>query len=136
MARCVNPASCLVITGQRAVFLRRLLIGQQMQTILEILLVNTKTGTAKKSGQPYSISEAHCILRDEAGKAGAVGVLTVPKDLEAVAKPGVFTAAFQMEAPTYGENQGKVIAVLKGLVPVPPGAFRGGVVPSAVAAGK
>lgn len=107
-----------------------------MQTILEILLVNTKTGTGKKSGQPYSISEAHCVLRDETGKAGAVGVLTVPKDLEATAKPGIYTASFQMEAPTYGENQGKVIAVLKGLIPVPPSAFRGGVAPGAAAAGK
>lgn len=95
-----------------------------MQTILEILVVNTKTGTGKKSGQPYSISEAHCVLRDTDGKAGAVGVLTVPKDLEAVAKPGVYTASFALEAPTFGENQGKVVAALKGLVPVPAGAFR------------
>jgi hypothetical protein len=103
-----------------------------MQTILEILLVNVKAGNSKKSGQPYSISEAHCVLRDETGKAGAVGVLTVPKALEAVAVPGVFTASFAMEAPTFGEQAGKVIAVLKGLIPVPPGALRGGVAPSAV----
>jgi hypothetical protein len=89
-----------------------------MQTILEILLVNTKTGTARKTGQPYSISEAHCVLRDETGKAGAVGVLTVPKDLEAIAVPGVYTASFALEAPTYGENQGKVVAALRGLVPI------------------
>jgi hypothetical protein len=89
-----------------------------MQTILEILLVNTKTGTARKTGQPYSISEAHCVLRDETGKAGAVGVLTVPKDLEAMAVPGVYTASFALEAPTYGENQGKVVAALRGLVPI------------------
>lgn len=97
-----------------------------MQTILQILLVNTKTGTAKKSGQPYSISEAHCVLRNEDGTAGAVGVLTIPKDLEAVAKPGVYTASFALDAPTYGENQGKVVAALKGLVPVPAGQFKRG----------
>lgn len=131
----MSSAFCpVVVTGQNAALLRCLLIGQTMQTILEILLVNTKTGTAKKSGQPYSISEAHCVLRDETGKAGAVGVLTVPKDLEKIAVPGVYTASFALEAPTYGENQGKVVAALKGLVPVPSGAFRGGVVPSAVAA--
>ncbi|GEM_PF-2328685 len=106
-----------------------------MQTILEILLVNTKSGNAKKSGLPYSISEAHCVLRDETGKAGAVGVLTVPKGLEAAAVPGIYTASFAMEAPTYGEMQGKVIAVLKGLVPVPASAFRGGLPHTLAAAG-
>lgn len=97
-----------------------------MQTILEILLVNTKTGVGKKTNQPYSISEAHCVLRDETGKAGAVGVLTVPKGMEASAVPGIYTASFAIEAPTYGDNQGKVIAVLKGLVPVPASAFKAG----------
>ncbi|MBA2676136.1 cellulose synthase [Ramlibacter sp.] len=95
-----------------------------MHSILEILLVNTKTGTAKKSGQPYSISEAHCVLRDESGKAGAVGVLTVPKALEEVAKPGLYTASFTLEAPTYGENAGKIVAALSGLVPIPASALK------------
>jgi hypothetical protein len=97
-----------------------------MQTILQILLINTKEGTAKKTGNAYKISEAHCVLRNEDGSAGAVGVLTIPKELEATAKPGVFTASFALEAPTYGENQGKVIAALKGLVPVPPSQFKKG----------
>jgi hypothetical protein len=114
----MSVAAWLVVSGQGAALLQRLLIGQTMQTILEILLVNTKTGTARKTGQPYSISEAHCVLRDETGKAGAVGVLTVPKDLEAMAVPGVYTASFALEAPTYGENQGKVVAALRGLVPI------------------
>lgn len=103
-----------------------------MQTILEILVVNVKEGNAKKTGNAYKICEAHCVLRDETGAAGSVGVLTVPKDLEAAAKPGVYTATFALEAPTYGENQGKVVAALKGLIPVPPGAFRGLRSPSAV----
>jgi hypothetical protein len=127
----MNAASCLVITGHRAALLRFLLNGKTMNTILEILLVNVKAGNSKKTGQPYSISEAHCVLRDTTGKAGAVGVLTVPKALEAVAQPGVYTASFTMEAPTFGENQGKIVAALSGLVPVPAGAFRGGVSPSA-----
>lgn len=97
-----------------------------MQTILQILLINTKEGTAKKTGNAYKISEAHCVLRDEDGKPGAVGVLTIPKDLEAAAKPGLFTASFSLEAPTFGENQGKVVAMLKGLVPVDEARFRKG----------
>ncbi|HZY18626.1 MAG TPA: cellulose synthase [Ramlibacter sp.] len=89
-----------------------------MQTVLEILLVNSKDGTSKKTGQAFSIKEAHCVLRDTAGKAGAVGVLTVPKALEAVAKPGLYTASFTLDAPTYGPDQGKVVATLAGLVPI------------------
>lgn len=120
----MSSAFCLVITGQRAAFLRCLLKGQTMQSIIEILLINTKAGTAKKSGLPYSISEAHCVLRNDDGTAGAVGVLTIPKALEPVAKVGMFTAAFSLEAPTFGENQGKIVAALKGLTPVPAGALR------------
>ena len=89
-----------------------------MQSILDILLVTVKSGTAKKSGQPYSISEAHCVLRNEDGSPGAVGVLVVPKALEPVAKPGLFTAAFALQAASYGEQQGRIVAVLSGLVPV------------------
>ncbi len=73
------------------------------------------------------------MLRDETGAAGAVGVLTIPKSLEEIAKPGVYTASFALEAPTYGENQGKVVAALKGLSPVPPGMFKRGSEPSAQA---
>lgn len=89
-----------------------------MQSILEILLVTVKSGTAKKSGQPYSISEAHCVLRNADGSPGAVGVLVVPKLLEEVAKPGIFTAAFGLVAASYGEQQGRIVAQLSGLVPV------------------
>jgi len=102
-----------------------------MRTILEVLLINVKSGKSKKPPyNDYAIPEAHCVLRDEMGKAGAVGVLNLPKGFETVT-PGLYTASFAMEAPTYGENQGKVIAVLKGLVPVPPGAFKGNASPSA-----
>lgn len=92
-----------------------------MQSILEILVVNVKTGVSKKTGNPYSIPEAHCVLRNDDGTVGAVGVLKVPKTLEAVAKPGIFTAAFALEALTFGDNAGQIIASLKGLTALPPG---------------
>jgi hypothetical protein len=95
-----------------------------MHTILEILVINTKEGTAKRTGNAYKIMEAHCVLRDETGKAGAVGVLTIPKALEQVAAVGLFTASFTLEAPTYGENQGKIVASLANLVPIPASARR------------
>lgn len=95
-----------------------------MQTVIEVLLVNVKEGTSKKTGNPYKISEAHCILRNDDGSAGAVGVLNVPKSLEAVAIPGVYTAGFALEVSSYGQDQGKVIAALKSLTPIPPGMFK------------
>lgn len=123
----MSSAVCfVVVTGQTAALLRCLLIGQSMQTILQILVINTKEGNAKKTGNPYKISEAHCVLRNDDGTPGAVGVLTIPKELEATAKPGTFTATFSLEAPTYGENQGKVVAMLKGLTEVDPSRFRKG----------
>ena len=95
-----------------------------MQSILEILLIAVKAGKAKKSGLPYSISEAHCVLRNDDGTPGAVGVLVVPKTLEAVAKAGMFTASFGLQAGSYGEDQGRIVARLTGLTPVSPGAVR------------
>lgn len=95
-----------------------------MQTILEILLVSVKAGNAKKTGNPYSISEAHCILRNDDGTPGAVGVLVVPKPLEPVAKRGMFTASFGLQAASFGEQQGRIIAVLTGLTPLAPAAIK------------
>jgi hypothetical protein len=122
----MNAALCLSVTGgQRAALLRCLLQGQTMNSILEILVINTKEGKSKKPPYAdYKISEAHCVLRDENGAAGAVGVLTIPRELEASARVGVFTAGFTLDARTYGEDAGKIVASLKSLTPVPPGAFR------------
>lgn len=95
-----------------------------MQSIIEILLVTVKSGTSKKTNQPYAISEAHCVLRNDDGTAGAVGVLVVPKALEEIAKPGMFTAVFSLAAASYGEQQGRIVAQLVGLNPLPPSAIK------------
>ena len=94
-----------------------------MQSILEILVVNVKSGDSRKTGRPFSISEAHCVLRNDDGTAGAVGILVVPKALELVAKPGKFTAAFALQAASFGEQQGRIVAQLVGLTPVPDAAI-------------
>lgn len=96
-----------------------------MQSILQILVVNTKEGTSKKSGQPYKIPEAQCVLINDDGTVAAVGVLVIPKQLEDQAKPGTYTGAFALEAATFGENQGRIVAKLVGLTPLPPSAQRG-----------
>lgn len=94
-----------------------------MQSILEILVINVKSGDSKKTGRPFSISEAHCVLRNDDGTAGAVGVLVVPKSLEAVAKQGKFTASFALQAASFGEQQGRIVAQLVGLTPIPDGSL-------------
>jgi hypothetical protein len=96
-----------------------------MQSILQILVVNTKEGTSKKSGQPYKIPEAQCVLINDDGTVAAVGVLVIPKQLEEVAKPGTYTGAFALEAASFGENQGRIVAKLVGLTPLPPKGGRG-----------
>lgn len=92
-------------------------------SIIEVLLVTNKSGKAKKTGNDFSIDSAHCVLRDETGKAGAVGVLMVPKALGEVLKPGVtgmYTATFALQAGEFGENQGRIMAVLTGLTALSP----------------
>ena len=98
--------------------------NMSLQSILEVLLVTVKSGKSKKTGNDYAISEAHCVLRNDDGTPGAVGVLMVPKALEAVTKPGLFTAAFGLQAASYGPDQGRIVAVLTGLTPIPPGALK------------
>jgi len=95
-----------------------------MQSILEILCINVKSGTSKKSGAAYSIPEAQCILRNDDGTAAAVGVIVIPKILEDVAKPGLFTCSFALQASTFGDEAGRIVARLVGLTPVPPQAAR------------
>ena len=108
------PAVDLAVTSQVYV----------MQSILEILVVNTKSGTSKKTGNAYSIPEAQCVLKNEDGTVAAVGVLVIPKQLEEQAKPGSYTGTFALEAATFGENQGRIVAKLTGLTPLPSNYFR------------
>lgn len=105
----------------------------QIASILEILLITNKSGKAKKTGNDYSINEAHCVLRNADGTPGAVGVLVIPKRLEEKAKQGMFTASFGLIAAQYGENQGRIVAELTDLTPVPP-SFQAKSAPAPVAA--
>ena len=91
----------------------------KFQSVIEILLITNKSGKAKKSGNDYSINEAHCVLRNDDGTPGAVGVLVIPKALEDVAKQGMYTASFGLVAASFGEQQGRIVAQLTGLTPVP-----------------
>ncbi|MDO9015097.1 MAG: hypothetical protein Q7U84_10060 [Polynucleobacter sp.] len=89
-----------------------------MQSVIEILMVAVKEGTSKKTGQAFKISEAHCVLRNDDNTVGAVGVLTVPRSLEAIAVPGLYTGKFAMEASTFGQDAGRIVVRLVGLTPI------------------
>lgn len=90
------------------------------QSILEILLLDPKGGISGKTGKPWSILEAHCLLKNMDGTVASVGILQVPKALEALATVGLFTCTFGMVAGQFGADQGRLISVLTGLVPILP----------------
>lgn len=119
-----RPLVARWISAHPAVDMAVLSQGQTVNSILQILVVNTKSGTSKKTQQPYSIPEAQCVLLNDDGTVSAVGVLVIPKQLEEQAKPGTYTGSFALEAGTYGENQGRIVARLVGLTPLPPSAVR------------
>ena len=84
---------------------------------LQILKVETTPTqyTDKVTGAVVMRCNARCILLDDSGAVVSVGLLRVPKDLQAVAKEGVFRAAFALQVPDWGDDQGRIVAVLTGL---------------------
>jgi hypothetical protein len=88
-----------------------------MQSIIQILKVNElKSGTSKKTGNPYELQDAECLLLTQDGQVDQVGVLQVPKELREVAtKLGTFTATFALHA-NFASR--RIEARLTGLVPV------------------
>jgi len=87
-----------------------------MQSILQILKINDpKTGVSKKTGNPYDMQDCECLLINDDGSVGSVGVLQVPKSLRDVVKVGTFTASFALQA---GFQDRRIGAVLTGLIPL------------------
>ncbi len=95
-----------------------------MHSVIDILVLTVKKGISKKTSNAYEITEAHCVLRDDSGAAGAVGILMIPTPLVPVAKVGLFTASFALKAAAYGESQGRIVAELVGLTPVTQASLR------------
>lgn len=65
-----------------------------MSNLIQILKVDEpRSGVSKKSGTPFTTRSCQCILLDETGELGDVGVLRLPKDMvsdETAPKPGVY----------------------------------------------
>lgn len=90
-----------------------------MQSIVHILKLNDiRKGVSTKSGKPYELQDAECVLLADDGTVGSVGVLTLPRDLRELA-PGLYTAHFAMRA---NPASRRIEAVVTGLTPVPPAA--------------
>lgn len=94
--------------------------GQIMNASLEILLIKQKSGVSRTTGKPYTLNEAHCVVRGDDGVPSGVGTLLIPNSFVEVPKPGLYSATFQMVASTYGESAGKISAELCTLTPMKP----------------
>ncbi|MFM0230816.1 cellulose synthase [Paraburkholderia sediminicola] len=85
---------------------------------LTILAINVRSGVAQKTGRPYTIHEAQCIL--EQSKDGipsvVVGVINLPETLAKEASPGDFLAEFAL-AQGNGQDAGRLVPRITSLVP-------------------
>lgn len=66
-----------------------------MQKSLEILYVESRPYTSKKSGKSGVLSLAQCVIREEGGRT-IVGELLLPEDLKNTL-PGVYAAEFALD---------------------------------------
>lgn len=88
---------------------------------IQVLKVDTpEEKTSPKDGSKYTVRTAQTMLLTDDGKLDKVGRLRIPDRLADAVKEGVFRASFALEVAQWGQNKGDVIAVLTGLVPMPP----------------
>lgn len=83
-----------------------------IKTRLEILFVQVNKGVSKKSGLPYEIHMAQCVMSKPDGSK-IVGDLPLNQTLRET-KPGTYEAEFDFRKDFSGRISGEVIA----LVPV------------------
>lgn len=64
---------------------------------IKVIKVNeVRKGIGAKSGKPYEMQDAECLLLDEHGTPSSVGVLMIPKDLTGKVLPGDYAASFTL----------------------------------------
>lgn len=86
-------------------------------TIQIFKLDEIKSGIGK-NGKPYEIRTAQCGLLTDEGGVEQVGVLDIPESLKEKAKPGRFRGVFALQAAQFGDQRGRIRAVLTDLTPV------------------
>jgi len=84
---------------------------------LTILSVNTRSGVSQKSGRPYTIREAQCILEQSVDGVSSivVGVINLPEAL-ADRSAGDYLAEFAL-AQGNGQDAGRLVPRIVSLVP-------------------
>lgn len=86
-----------------------------MQSIIRILKLNeVRKGVSKKTGNPYEMQDAECLLLKDTGEIDQVGVLQIPKDLMGKVTEGDFIGTFALRA---NLQDRRINAVLTGLAP-------------------
>lgn len=86
-----------------------------MQAIIQILKVNdVKSGVSKKTGNPYELQDAECVLLNDDGTPSQIGVLSIPKDLRNKVQAGTYTGSFSLRPDLQTR---RIEAVLTGLNP-------------------
>lgn len=86
-----------------------------MQSILRILKLNEpKKGISAKTGRPYDMQDAECLILKDTGEIDQVGVLDIPRDLRDKVVPGDFIGTFALK-PDMASR--KIKAILTGLQP-------------------
>lgn len=90
-----------------------------MQALIQIIKVNEpRNGTSQKTGKPWLMQDAECLLLGDDGSPQHVGVLLLPRSLtgDSAPKPGTYTGSFSLQSSL---RDRRIEAVLTGLVPVP-----------------
>ncbi|CAN0639936.1 MULTISPECIES: cellulose synthase [Burkholderia cepacia complex] len=84
---------------------------------LTILSINVRNGVSQKSGRPYTIREAQCILEQSVDGASniVVGVINLPESL-ADRTPGEYLAEFAL-AQGNGTDAGRLVPRIVSLLP-------------------
>lgn len=87
-----------------------------MQLSIQILRVDIRRGTSRKTGNPYTLAEAQCVYQAPNPETGvleaSVGQMLLPRGQEEV-KPGDYDAIFTLRT----NREGRVEAVIARLAP-------------------
>lgn len=87
-----------------------------MQLSIQILRVDIRRGTSRKTGNPYTLAEAQCVYHAPNPETGvieaSVGQMLLPRGQEEV-KPGDYEAVFTLRT----NREGRVEAVIARLAP-------------------
>lgn len=77
---------------------------------LTILAIASTSGISKKSGLPFEIKTAHCVLTQHSEAGGeqvVVGTINLPRDFKDI-QPGDYLAEFSFGM-GYGQDQGRLV---------------------------